>query len=77
MFLKEKSTNHLIEIRSLQELFDPFQPSISGCYHYGEEAQEPEKIDKCKLVFPSGEPLPQCWLDPHYRDHEISGSSRK
>jgi len=73
MFLKEKGTNHLVEVLALQGLFDPFQNWISGCYHYGEEAQEPEKIGKETLIFPSGEPLPQCWLDPHYRDHEIAG----
>jgi len=23
------------------------------------------------VVFPSGEPLPQCWVDIHYRDAEV------
>ena len=72
MFLKEKNTHHLVEVLSLRNLMVPFQTRISGSYHYGEEAQEPEEIDKTSLVFPSGEPLPKCWLDPHYRDHELS-----
>ena len=29
--------------------------------------QDPEKFLKSELVFPSGEPLPQCWLDPDYK----------
>jgi len=75
MYLKEKATNHLVEIISLQDLFDPFHSHISGRYHYGEEAQEPEPMAKEALVFPSGEPLPQCWIDSHYRDHEFTSKS--
>lgn len=72
MFLKEKNTNHLVEVLSLQQLFDPFRSHVSGRYHYGEEAQDPEELAKTNLIFPSGEALPQCWLDSHYRDHEIT-----
>ncbi|TNE83473.1 MAG: acetyltransferase [Gammaproteobacteria bacterium] len=75
MFLKEQSSNHLVEVMSLQGLIDPFQAHISVRFHYGEEAQEPESIEKSTLVFPSGEPLPRCWLDPHYRDHELPAQS--
>ena len=72
MYLKEKATNHLVEVISLQELFDPFQSQITGRYHYGEEAQDPEVIAKEALAFPSGESLPLCWIDSHYRDHEFT-----
>jgi hypothetical protein len=75
MYLKEKATNHLVEIISLQELFDPFHHHISGRYHYGEEAQEAESIAKEVLIFPSGESLPECWVNPHYRDHEFAQKS--
>jgi len=34
----------------------------------GEEIQDPERIKKAELVFPSGEELPKCWIDIHYRD---------
>ena len=30
-----------------------------------------EKFAKADLQFPSGEPLPRCWLDAHYRDQEL------
>lgn len=71
MFLKEKSSPHLVEVLSLTDLFDPHHAELAGRYHYGEEAQDPEKFRKADLVFPSGEELPRCWTDPHYRDDEV------
>jgi len=52
---------------SLPQLFDPFAASVQGRLHAGEELQEPEAFVKAELIFPSGELLPQCWLDPHYQ----------
>ena len=71
MFLKNITNGHLVEVQDVTELFDPFNTEIVGRYHYGEEVQEPEKLEKNKLVFLSGEILPRCWTDPHYRDDEI------
>ncbi len=68
MFLKQISTQNLIEVLSLEELWDPFIVDITGRSHAGEELQDPETYNKTELVFPSGEPLPQCWINPHYRD---------
>lgn len=70
MFLKEKSTEDLVEVLSVQDLFDPFCKQLVGRYQHGEERQDPEKFDKSGLVFPSGEALPRCWLDAHYREGE-------
>ncbi|MBW7471655.1 acetyltransferase [Marinobacter sp. M216] len=67
MFVAEKSTGHLIEVLDTRGLFDPHEHRIKGSLHYGEEAQDPEFYDKSELSFPSGESLPQCWTDPHYR----------
>jgi hypothetical protein len=39
--------------------------------HYGEEMQDADKFPKSDLIFPSGEELPKCWLDVHYRDAEV------
>jgi|TARA_R110000822_G_scaffold226254_13_gene359011 hypothetical protein len=72
MYLKEEATNHLVEILSLQELFDPLHPNMSARYHYVEEVQGPEIFAKKNLAFLSGEALSQCWLNTHYRDHEIA-----
>ncbi|MDE1460742.1 acetyltransferase [Spartinivicinus poritis] len=71
MFLKEKNNGHLVEILSLTELFDLYQQEVVGRYHYGEEIQDPEKFSKQNLIFQSGEPLPRCWIDPHYREAEL------
>lgn len=71
MFLKEKSTGHMIEVLALSDLFDPYNDTLVGRYHYGEEVQDAEKFGKADLVFLSGERLPLCWVDPHYRDAEL------
>jgi hypothetical protein len=71
MFLKDKDKDDLIEVLSLQDLFDPFCYNLVGRYQHGEETQDPEKFSKADLGFPSGEPLPRCWLDAHYRDNEM------
>ncbi len=61
----------MIEILSLSDLFDPFNKTLVGRYQHGEEVQDPEKFDKSNLQFLSGEDLPECWLDAHYRDNEL------
>ena len=71
MFLKEKRTEDLLEVLSLTDLFDPFCKQLVGRYQRGEDPQDPQKFDKDGLVFPSGESLPRCWLDAHYREGEI------
>ena len=68
MFLKDKTNGELVEILTLKELFDPFQGEVVGRYQQGEEVQDPEKLKKAELLFPSGEVLPKCWIDPHYKD---------
>lgn len=71
MFLKDRSSGHLVQVVEPTELVNPLRTQISGRYHHGEEAQEAEPFNKADLVFPSGETLPRCWVDPHYRDDEI------
>ena len=71
MFLNHRHTGHMIELLSMKELFDPYFTDVAGRYHYGEEAQDPERFEKADLVFLSGEALPRCWTDPHYRDDEL------
>jgi hypothetical protein len=72
MFLKNKSNDDLVEVLTLKDLFDPFCKQLIGRYQHGEEMQDPEKFRKSELCFLSGEPLPRCWLDAHYRDSEIN-----
>ena len=71
MLLKETKAGHLVEVLSLKDLFDPFNSVIVGRLSFGEEIQDPDKFEKKNLVFLSGEKLPRCWTDPHYRDNEV------
>lgn len=71
MFLKETKTKHLVEVLKLDELFDPIKQTFTGRYNYGEDVPEPEQFEKSKVSFPSGEGLPRCWMDSHYRDAEL------
>ena len=67
MFLKYKSSGDLVELLDVQNLYDPFKVEILGRFHAGEELQDPEMFQKSELIFPSGESLPRCWLDPDYQ----------
>lgn len=67
MFLQLTANADLVEVMDTAALFDPFQDSISGRLHGGEELQDPESFKKAALSFPSGEALPRCWVDPNYR----------
>ena len=71
MFLKVKANNDLVEVLSMRDLFDPYVSDIVGRYQRGEEVQDAEKFAKADLIFPSGEVLPQCWIDAHYREGEM------
>jgi len=71
MFLNQISTGNMVEVLSLNDLFNPNHAELVGRYHIGEELQEPEKFSKSGLVFLSNEPLPRCWTDVHYRDDEL------
>jgi hypothetical protein len=72
MFLKNKSNGDLVEVLTLKDLFDPFCTQLIGRYQHGEELQDPEKFNKSDLSFPSGEQLPRCWVDAHYREGELA-----
>lgn len=72
MFLQQKTNHEMVEVLSLNELFDPFTTTLTGRYQHGEEVQDPETFEKANLQFLSGEQLPACWLDAHYRDKELS-----
>ncbi len=71
MFLKHKSNGKLVEVLGLKDLFNPNHGELVGRYSAGEELQDPEKFPKEELEFLSGETLPRCWTDLHYRDAEL------
>ena len=72
MLLQKKENGTLVEIQDLQEMIDPNQMDLMGRVQSGEEEQEPELVQKQNLIFPSGESLPRCWLDPNYRQHQAT-----
>ncbi len=67
MFLKNRENGEMLEVLDMEALIDPNIPFIKGRYHAGEEMPEPTEFHKTTLQFPSGESLPKCWIDPHYR----------
>ncbi len=71
MFLKHKDDHSLVEILNLEDLWDACVQEVLGRYHAGEELQDPELFRKVDLIFPSDERLPQCWIDPHYRQRGV------
>ena len=70
MFLKDNKDD-LLEVLTMKDLFDPFCSNLIGRYQQGEDPQDPERFKKVDLSFLSGEPLPRCWMDAHYRDNEL------
>ena len=67
MFLKTKDDGSLVEVLAMDQLVNPFEVSLQGRRHAGEELQDPEPFAKGELRFPSGEPLPLCWLNARYQ----------
>jgi len=67
MFLRDKNSGDLVEVLDVTELLDPNDDSVRVVPHAGEEKGDPVSARKSALTFPSGEALPACWLDPHYR----------
>lgn len=71
MYLQHRQTGKLIEVLGIADLYNPMHEALIGRYHYGEEVQEPERFAKNDVVFCSGEDLPRCWTDVHYRDADV------
>lgn len=72
MLLKEKSSGHMVDVLSIVDLINLNRDEIVGRYQEGEDVQDPMKFKKDNLVFLSGEGLPRCWTDSHYRDDELA-----
>ncbi|HID83037.1 MAG TPA: acetyltransferase [Chromatiales bacterium] len=71
MFLVQRDTGHLVEVLDVKQLFDPFEKEFKGRLSVGEDLPDPEMFKKTDVLFQSGESLPRCWLDEHYRDDEV------
>jgi hypothetical protein len=71
MLLQKKENGTLVEIIDIQEVISPNQIEIMVRVQAGEEEQDPESIQKQSLIFPSGESLPRCWIDPEYQKEKF------
>lgn len=71
MLLKQKNSGHMIEVTDMISLINLNVDEVTGRSQEGEETQDPVLYKKSELVFLSGEELPRCWVDPHYRDSEL------
>jgi len=69
MLLKQHNGDALVEVISVEDLVNPLHDKVQGRIQEGQEEQDPRSFPKTELVFPSGEVLPRCWLDSHYREN--------
>ena len=69
MFLKHIPTSDLVEVIDLPDVINPYSATIRARAHSSEVIQRPENFLRTELAFPSGEPLPLCWVDGHYQEH--------
>lgn len=68
MYLKQCKSGDLVEVVNIEALLNPSVTAVLGRLHAGEELQDESAYAKQDLMFPSGETLPRCWMDVHYRD---------
>jgi len=68
MYLRDKASHDLVEVMDIHTLIDPCVDAFNGRLHAGEEMQETASFAKADMIFPSGEALPRCWVDAHYRN---------
>ncbi|MBC8121400.1 MAG: acetyltransferase [Gemmatimonadaceae bacterium] len=71
MLLKSRATEDLIEVTDVDALVNPVQESVKGRDQAGQEEQNTESFKKTDLIFPSGEPLPRCWVDANYKGNGL------
>jgi hypothetical protein len=64
MYLIYKPSGDLVEILNLDCLLNPLQKDVNGRFLADEALQAPVAFGKDSLVFPSGEMLPRCWVNP-------------
>ncbi|MCW8330217.1 acetyltransferase [Photobacterium sp. SDRW27] len=67
MFLKEARTGDLVDVVDMSSLINPFSENVTVQFQSGQDLAEPVTIDKHDLAFPSGEGLPECWVNGYYR----------
>lgn len=71
MLLRAKSTGDLIEVKFIEKLLSPFEQAVEGRNQAGQEEQDTKSFKKSELTFPTGEPLPRCWVDSAYEADRV------
>jgi hypothetical protein len=69
MYLKHVPSGDLVEVVDLSGVIDPSSSTIRARSYAEDVPHRPEYFLKTELIFPSGEPLPLCWLKNHYHEH--------
>ncbi len=69
MFVQHIPSGAIVEVLTLMAMADPCQRFITGRFHADKPVQDPETFPKSELIFPSGEPLPLCWVDTKYQNN--------
>jgi hypothetical protein len=67
MLLQNKQDGTLVKVLDIEALISPIHNDVPGRIQSGQEEQDPQDFSKQEVVFPSGENLPQCWLNPDYK----------
>jgi hypothetical protein len=69
MYLITKENGHLVEVLDISALVDPCRDEMPGRYPLYGGKQRAVVLKKTTLSFPSGGPLPDCWLKPAHIDN--------
>ncbi len=70
MYLKHITTGDLVEVIDLQDVVNPHSPTIRVRIEGATRGQRRmDDLLKSNLAFPSGEPLPICWIDGRFHAH--------
>lgn len=67
MLLRDTISGDLVEVSDISSLVNPFIDQLSVQFQCGEDLADYENCAKAALTFPSGEALPKCWVNGHYR----------
>lgn len=63
MYLVSKENGDLVEVLDISALVDPCRSKLPGQCRTGREKPGQKVFKKSALSFPSGGPLPRCWVE--------------
>ena len=72
MFLKHVPTDDLVEVLDLSDVANPRSQTVRARSYDRVLIERTRNYLKTELAFPSGEPLPECWLSIHYHERKVA-----